>query len=112
MKKTQTGSHRAGLDPHVSQEGALARLGPVTGGTSLEWPDPIYGKNYMNSYHVLQFDDTDAGNFWHYRQGQTLDYMYEHMASVGSLDVVNLPTLSADTKMFLPRDDFTNQNQR
>ena len=61
---------------------------------------------------MLQFDDTDAGNLLHYRQGRNLDYKYEHMASVGSLDVVNLPTLSADTKMFLPRDDFTNQNQR
>ena len=29
------------------------------------------------------------------------DYMYEHMASAGSLDVVNLPTISADTKMSL-----------
>ena len=66
----------------------------------------------MSSHHVLQFDDTDAGNLLHYRQGRNLDYIYEHMASVGSLDVVNLPTLSADTKMFLPRDDFTNQNQR
>ena len=27
--------------------------------------------------------------------------MYEHMASAGSLDVVNLPTISADTKMSL-----------
>ena len=29
-------SHRAGLDPHVSQEGALVCLGLVTGGTRLE----------------------------------------------------------------------------
>ena len=55
----------------------------------------------MDSYHVLQFDDTDAGHFGHYRQGQTLDYMYEHMASAGSLDVVNLPTVSEDTHMSL-----------
>ena len=40
MKKTQTGSHRAGIDPYVSQEGALAHLGLVTGGTGLERPDP------------------------------------------------------------------------
>ena len=52
---------------------------------------------YMDSYHVLKFDDTDAGHLWHYRQGQKLDYMYEHMASARILDVVNLPTISADT---------------
>ena len=39
--KTQMGSHRVGINPHVSQEGTLARIGVVTGGTSLEWPDPI-----------------------------------------------------------------------
>ena len=61
----------------------------------------------MDSYDVLQFDDTDAG---HLRQ--KLDYMYEHMASAESLDIVNLPTISADTKKSLHRDDFTNQNQR
>ena len=66
----------------------------------------------MSSHHVLQLDDTDAGNLLHYRQGRNLDYIYEHMASVGSLDVVSLTTISADTKMSLPRDDFTNQNQR
>ena len=55
----------------------------------------------MGSYHVLQFDDTDAGHFGHYRQRQTVDYMYDHMASAGSLDVVNLPTISADTIMSL-----------
>ena len=55
----------------------------------------------MDSYHVLQFDDTDAGHFWHYRHGQTLDYIYEHIASAGSLDVVNLPTISAGKKMSL-----------
>ena len=66
----------------------------------------------MSSCHVLQFDDTDAGHLLHYRQGRKLDYIYEHMASVGSLDVVSLTTISADTKMSLPRDDFTNQNQR
>ena len=66
----------------------------------------------MGSYHVLQFDNTDVGHLWHYRQGQKLDYMYEHMASARSLDVDNLPTMSADTKMSLPRDDLTNENQR
>ena len=30
---------------------------------------------------------------------EKLDFMYEHMESVGSLDVVSLPTTSADTKM-------------
>ena len=38
--KTQTGSHRTKIDPHVTQEGALACISLVTGGTSLEWPDP------------------------------------------------------------------------
>ena len=41
-----------------------------------------------------------------------MDYMYTHMASDESLDVVNLPTISADTNKSLPRYDFTNQNQR
>ena len=67
---------------------------------------------YMGSYYVLQFDNTDAGDFWNYRYGRKLDCMYEHMASVGSLDIVNLPTISADTNMPSPRDDFTNQKQR
>ena len=31
----------------------------------------------MDSYHVLQFDDTDAGHLRHYRQRQKLDYMFE-----------------------------------
>ena len=53
---------------------------------------------HIGSYHVLQFDNTGAGNLWHYRQRQKLDYMYEHMASAESLDVVNLPTISVDTK--------------
>ena len=38
--KTQMGSHRVGINPHVSQKGTLARIGIVTGGTNLEWPDP------------------------------------------------------------------------
>ena len=42
-----------------------------------------------------------AGHLWHYRQGRKLEYMYEHMASDGSLDVVNLLTISADTKVSL-----------
>ena len=61
---------------------------------------------------MLQFEYTDAGHLLHYRQGRKLDYIYEHMASVGSLDVVSLTTISADTKMSLPRDDLTNQDQR
>ena len=61
----------------------------------------MYGEKYMGSYHVLQFYNTYAGHLWQYRQGRKLDYMYEHMASAGSLDVVNLPTISADTKMSL-----------
>ena len=32
-----------GINPHVSQEGTLARIGVVT------------GEKYMGSYHVLQF---------------------------------------------------------
>ena len=36
--KDTNGLTRRGIDPHVSQEGALARIGLVTGGTSLEWP--------------------------------------------------------------------------
>ena len=60
---------------------------------------------------MLQFDNIDVGHWLHYRQRRKLDYIYEHMASFGSLDVVNLPTKSANTKMSLPRDDFTNQNQ-
>ena len=64
----------------------------------------------MGRYHVLQFDNTDAGHLW--QAGWKLDYMYEHMASVGSLDVVNLPTMSTETEMSLPRDDCTNQNQK
>ena len=32
--KTQMGSHRVGINPHVSQEGTLARIGVVTGETS------------------------------------------------------------------------------
>ena len=47
------------------------------------------------------------------RGGGELDYMYEHMATVESLEVVNLPAISADTKMSLTRDDFPNhQSQR
>ena len=38
--------------------------------------------------------------------------MYEKMATVGSLDVVNLPTISADTTMSLFRYDFPNQSKR
>ena len=37
-----------------------------------------------------------------FQAGSKLDYICEHMASVGSLDVVNLPIISADTNMSLP----------
>ena len=57
----------------------------------------MHGEKYMGSYHVLQL--IFAGRLLHYRQGRQLDYMYEHMARDGSLDVVNLLTISADTKM-------------
>ena len=40
MEKTQTGSHRARIDPHESQDGSLTLTGFVTGGTGLEKPDP------------------------------------------------------------------------
>ena len=35
------------------------------------------------------------------KAGEQLGYMYEHMARDGSLDVVNLLTISADTKVSL-----------
>ena len=38
--------------------------------------------------------------------------MYEHMATVRSLDVVNLPTISPYTTMSITRDDFPNQSKR
>ena len=60
MEKRQTGSYGAGIDPHVSQEGALARIGLVTGGTSVEWP-----------YHTLLvvssfigLNDESVANVW------------------------------------------------
>ena len=56
----------------------------------------MYEKNYMRSYHMLQFKDTDAGHLWHFKQGEKLEYVYEHMAIVRSLDVKNLPTISAE----------------
>ena len=56
----------------------------------------MYGKNDMRSYHMLQFKDTDAGHLWHFKQGEKLEYVYEHMAIVRSLDVKNLPTISAE----------------
>ena len=59
---------------------------------------PMHGEKYMGSYHVLQ--SIYARHLWHYRQGQKPDYMYEHMASDGSLNVVNLLTICADTKLF------------
>ena len=37
--------------------------------------------------------------------------MYELMANVVSLDVVNLPTISADKAMPLTRNDFQNQSK-
>ena len=47
----------------------------------------------------VKCSDTDAGHFGQYRQEQKLDYMCKHMANVGSLGVVNLPTVSAKTNM-------------
>ena len=44
--------------------------------------------------------------------GGELEYMYEHMATVRSLDVVNLPTISPYTTMSITRDDFPNQSKR
>ena len=38
--------------------------------------------------------------------------MYEHMAYVGSLDIINLLTMNADTKKSLTGDDFPNQSQQ
>ena len=38
-----------------------------------------------------------------------LAYPYEQMATVGSLDVVSLPTMSADTTISLTRDVFSEQ---
>ena len=60
MEKTQTGSHGAGIDPHVSQEGALARIGLVTGGTSLEWP---YHTLLVVS-SVIGLNDEIVANVW------------------------------------------------
>ena len=60
--------------PHVTQEGALARIGLVTGGTSLEWP-----------YHTLLVvssiigpTDKSVANVWkelHGHQSNTLTLM-------------------------------------
>ena len=54
------------------------------------------GEKYMYSYHMLQFKYTDAGHLWRFKQWEKLEYMYEHMAIVRSLDVKNLPTISAE----------------
>ena len=70
------------------------------------------GQNYMYSYHMLQFKYTDAGHLLHFMQGRKLEYMYEHMATVRSLDVVNLPKIGPYTTMSIPRDDFPNQSKR
>ena len=72
----------------------------------------MYGKYDMRSYHMLHLKDTDAGHLWHYKHGGKHDYMYEQMATVGSLDVVNLPTITADTTVSLTRDDFPNQSKK
>ena len=61
---------------------------------------PMYVKIKLAS---IICSDTDAGHLGHFRQGQKLDYMCEQMASVMSLDTVNLPTISAHTKMSLPK---------
>ena len=36
--------------------------------------------------------------------------MYEHMATVRNMDVVNLPTISTYITMSIPRDDIPNQS--
>ena len=72
----------------------------------------MYRKHDMRRYHMLQFKDTDVGHLWHYTHRGKLDYMYEQMAIVGSMDVVDLPTISPDTIMFLTRDDFPNHSNR
>ena len=38
--------------------------------------------------------------------------MNEHMVTVRSLDVVNLPTIGTYTTMSIPSDDFPNQSKR
>ena len=40
---------------------------------------------------MLQFKDTDARHFWHFKQGEKLEYVYEHMTIVRSLDVKTVP---------------------
>ena len=37
--------------------------------------------------------------------------MYEHMATVRNLDVVDLPTISTYTTMSITGDDFPNQSK-
>ena len=74
MEKTQMGSHGAGIDPHVSQEGALARIGLVTGGTSLEWP---YNTLLVVS-SVIGLNDESVANVWkelHTQQSNVLKLM-------------------------------------
>ena len=41
-----------------------------------------------------------------------MDCIYGHMAGVGSLNIVGLPTIRADTNKYFTRDDFPNQSQR
>ena len=60
MEKTQTGSHGAGIDPHVFQEGALARIGLVTGGTSLEWPY----HTLLDVSSIIGLSDESVANVW------------------------------------------------
>ena len=41
-----------------------------------------------------------------------LEYMYEHIATVRSLDVANLPAISPYTTISITRDDIPKQSKR
>ena len=56
----------------------------------------MYEKSDMRSYHMLLSKDTDAGHLWHFKQREKLEYVYEYMVIVRSLNVKNLPTISAE----------------
>ena len=77
---------RKRISDSISDEG-VCRTAPATPGLLIIWAS-------------VKCSDTDAGHLGHYRQWRKLDYICEHMASVGSLDVVNLPTISANMGTF------------
>jgi len=64
------GSHRAGINPHVSQEGTLARIGIVTGGTNLEWPDPTSLRPFFCLSSVIGLNDESVAKAWRKIHGQ------------------------------------------